>query len=411
MNQRRVVITGMGIISPLGIGIDEYWQSLSTGRSGVGPITQFDASGYKVRIAAEVKGFEPTDYVDRKSARRMDRFAQLSVAAAGRAAENAGLDVAADAENIGVLVASGIGGVKTFEKETAVLLEKGPDRISPFFIPMEIANMASAQVSIHLGARGPVSTVCTACSAAANAIGDAFEIVKRGAADVMLTGGSEASISPVGIAAFAQMGALSARNDEPERASRPFDSGRDGFVMGEGSAILVLEERERALARGARILAEVVGYGMTADAFHMSLPEPSGENQARAMLAALQEAGLKPADIDYINAHGTSTPPGDRIETLSIKLALGDHAGKVAVSSTKSMMGHCLGASGALEAAACVLAIDNGMIPPTINLDNPDPECDLDYVPNHARSQQIEVAASNSFGFGGHNVTLIFRAV
>ncbi len=411
MNQRRVVITGMGIISPLGIGIDEYWQSLSTGRSGVGPITQFDASGYKVRIAAEVKDFEPTDYVDRKSARRMDRFAQLSVAAAGRAAENAGLDVAADAENIGVLVASGIGGVKTFEKETAVLLEKGPDRISPFFIPMEIANMASAQVSIHLGARGPVSTVCTACSAAANAIGDAFEIVKRGAADVMLTGGSEASISPVGIAAFAQMGALSARNDEPERASRPFDSGRDGFVMGEGSAILVLEERERALARGARILAEVVGYGMTADAFHMSLPEPSGENQARAMLAALQEAGLKPADIDYINAHGTSTPPGDRIETLSIKLALGDHAGQVAVSSTKSMMGHCLGASGALEAAACVLAIDNGVIPPTINLDNPDPECDLDYVPNHARSQQIEVAASNSFGFGGHNVTLIFRAV
>ncbi len=411
MNQRRVVITGMGIISPLGIGIDEYWQSLSTGRSGVGPITQFDASGYKVRIAAEVKDFEPTDYVDRKSARRMDRFAQLSVAAAGRAAENAGLDVAADAENIGVLVASGIGGVKTFEKETAVLLEKGPDRISPFFIPMEIANMASAQVSIHLGARGPVSTVCTACSAAANAIGDAFEIVKRGAADVMLTGGSEASISPVGIAAFAQMGALSARNDEPERASRPFDSGRDGFVMGEGSAILVLEERERALARGARVLAEVVGYGMTADAFHMSLPEPSGENQARAMLAALQEAGLKPADIDYINAHGTSTPPGDRIETLSIKQALGDHAGKVAVSSTKSMMGHCLGASGALEAAACVLAIDNGVIPPTINLDNPDPECDLDYVPNHARSQQIEVAASNSFGFGGHNVTLIFRAV
>ena len=411
MNQRRVVITGMGIISPLGIGVDEYWQSLSTGRSGVGPITQFDASGYKVRIAAEVKDFEPTDYVDRKSARRMDRFAQLSVAAAGRAAENAGLDVAADAENIGVLVASGIGGVKTFEKETAVLLEKGPDRISPFFIPMEIANMASAQVSIHLGARGPVSTVCTACSAAANAIGDAFEIVKRGAADVMLTGGSEASISPVGIAAFAQMGALSARNDEPERASRPFDSGRDGFVMGEGSAILVLEERERALARGARILAEVVGYGMTGDAFHMSLPEPSGENQARAVLAALKEAGLEPADIDYINAHGTSTPPGDRIETLSIKQALGDHAGKVAVISTKSMMGHCLGASGALEAAACVLAIDNGVIPPTINLDNPDPECDLDYVPNHARSQQIEVAASNSFGFGGHNVTLIFRAV
>ena len=411
LEQRRVVVTGMGIISPLGTGIDDFWSSLTAGRSGVGPITQFDASDYKVRIAAEVKGFEATDYVDRKSARRMDRFSQLSVAAASLAAENAGLDVAADAENIGVLVASGIGGVKTFEKETAVLLEKGPDRISPFFIPMEIANMASAQVSIHLGARGPVSTVCTACSAAANAIGDAFEIVKRGAADVMLTGGSEASISPVGIAAFAQMGALSARNDEPERASRPFDSGRDGFVMGEGSAILVLEERERALARGARILAEISGYGMSGDAFHISNPEPSGQNQARAMLAALREAGLEPGEIDYINAHGTSTPPGDRIETLSVKLALGDHASKVAVSSTKSMTGHCLGASGALEAAACVLAIDNGTIPPTINLDDPDPDCDLDYVPNEARRQRVGVAASNSFGFGGHNVTLVFQAV
>ena len=410
MSARRVVVTGMGIISPLGTGIEAYWDALTSGASGVGPITQFDASDYKVRIAAEVKGFEPTDYVDRKSARRMDRFAQLSVAAASMAVEHAGLDVAADAENIGVLVASGIGGVKTFEKETAVLLEKGPDRISPFFIPMEIANMASAQVSIHLGARGPVSTVCTACSAAANAIGDAFEIVKRGAAEVMLTGGSEASISPVGIAAFAQMGALSARNDEPEKASRPFDLERDGFVMGEGSAILVLEERERAVARGAKILAEVAGYGMTGDAFHMSLPEPSGENQARAMLAALREAGLEPAGIDYINAHGTSTPPGDTIETKSIKIALGDHARKVAISSTKSMMGHCLGASGALEAAVCILAIDRSAVPPTINLDNPDPECDLDYVPLRVREQQVRVAATNSFGFGGHNVTLLFRA-
>ncbi len=407
---RRVVVTGMGIVSPLGTGVAEYWSAVAAGRSGIGPITQFDTSGYNVRIAGEVKGFEPTDFIDRKSSRRMDRFAQLSVAAAALAAEHAGLDVAADAENIGVLVASGIGGVKTFEKETGVLLEKGPGRISPFFIPMEIANMASAQVSIHLGARGPVSTVCTACSAAANAIGDAFEIIKRGAADVMLAGGSEASISPVGIAAFSQMGALSMRNGEPERASRPFDLERDGFVMGEGSAILILEERERARSRGARIWAEISGYGMSGDAFHITNPEPSGENQARALLAALREAGLRPEDIGYINAHGTSTPPGDIIETRSIKIALGEHARKVAVSSTKSMMGHCLGASGALEAAACILAIENGIIPPTINLENPDPECDLDYVPNRAREQKVRVAVSNSFGFGGHNVTLVFQA-
>ncbi len=407
---RRVVVTGMGIISPLGTGVEEYWSALAAGRSGIGPITQFDTSGYKVRIAGEVKGFEPTDFIDRKSSRRMDRFAQLSVVAAAMAAEHAGLDVAADAENIGVLVASGIGGVKTFEKETGVLLEKGPDRISPFFIPMEIANMASAQVSIHLGARGPVSTTCTACSAAANAIGDAFEIIKRGAADVMLAGGSEASISPVSIAAFSQMGALSMRNGEPERASRPFDLERDGFVMGEGSAILILEERARALSRGARIWAEISGYGMSGDAFHITNPEPSGENQARALLAALREAGLRPEDVGYINAHGTSTPPGDTIETKSIKIALGEHAREIAVSSTKSMMGHCLGASGALEAAACILAIENDIIPPTINLENPDPECDLDYVPNRAREQKVRVAASNSFGFGGHNVTLVFQA-
>ncbi len=407
---RRVVVTGMGIVSPLGTGVEEYWDALAAGRSGVGPITQFNARGFKVRIAAEVEAFEPTDYVDRKSARRMDRFSQLSVAAALMAARHADLDVARDPERVGVLVASGIGGVKTFEKETAVLMEKGPDRISPFFIPMEIANMASAQVSMHLGARGPVSTVCTACSAAANAIGDAFEIIRRGAADVMLTGGSEAAVTPVGIAAFAQMGALSIRNDEPGKASRPFDLERDGFVMGEGSAILVLEERQRAVDRGARIWAEVAGYGMTGDAYHMSLPEPSGENQARAMLAALAEAGLKPADVDYINAHGTSTPPGDAIETKSIKIALGDHAGEVAISSTKSMMGHCLGASGALEAAACILAIDRGVVPPTINLDNPDPECDLDYIANASRRRQVKVAASNSFGFGGHNVTLVFKA-
>lgn len=410
MRGRRVVVTGMGIVSPLGTGVEEYWQSLIAGKSGVGRITQFDTDGFRVRIAAEVKDFDPTAYIDKKSARRMDRFAQLSVAAAKLAVADAAVDISADPYNVGTYIASGIGGVKTFERETGVLLNKGPDRVSPLFIPMEIANMASAQVSIELGARGPVSTVCTACAASSNAIGDAFEIVKRGAADVMLAGGSEAAITPVGIAAFAAMRALSERNDEPEKASRPFDLGRDGFVMGEGAAILVLEELERAEERGAKIYAEVAGYGMSGDAYHISAPEPSGEAQARAMTNALNEAGLDPSEVDYINAHGTSTPIGDEIETRVIKAALGDHAKRVAISSTKSMMGHCLGASGALEAAACILAIERGIVPPTINLENPDPECDLDYVPNQARKQEVRVAASNSFGFGGHNVTLVFRA-
>jgi 3-oxoacyl-[acyl-carrier-protein] synthase II len=400
----------MGIVSPLGTGVEEYWQSLVAGKSGVGHITQFDTDGFRVRIAAEVKDFDPTAYIDKKSARRMDRFAQLSVAAAKLAVADAAVDISADPYNVGTYIASGIGGVKTFERETGVLLNKGPDRVSPLFIPMEIANMASAQVSIELGARGPVSTVCTACAASSNAIGDAFEIIKRGAASVMLAGGSEAAITPVGIAAFAAMRALSERNDEPEKASRPFDLGRDGFVMGEGAAVLVLEELERAEERGAKIYAEVAGYGMSGDAYHISAPEPSGEAQARAMTNALNEAGLDPSQVDYINAHGTSTPIGDEIETRVIKAALGDHAKRVAISSTKSMMGHCLGASGALEAAACILAIERGIVPPTINLENPDPECDLDYVPNQARKQEVRVAASNSFGFGGHNVTLVFRA-
>ncbi|MBE0428534.1 MAG: beta-ketoacyl-ACP synthase II [Thermoleophilia bacterium] len=410
MSGRRVAITGIGVISPLGIGLETFWDALVSGRSGAGPITQFDASEFRVRIAAEVKDFDPAEWMEKKKARRMDRFAQYSVAAARMAVEDASLDVAGDAEKIGAMVASGIGGVKTFEKETGNLIRKGPDRVSPLFIPMEIANMASAQVSIELGVKGPVSTVCTACAAGNNAIGDAFEIVKRGAADVMLAGGSEASVSPVGIAAFAAMRALSERNDEPERASRPFDRDRDGFVMGEGAAILVLEEMERAKDRGARIYAEISGYGMSSDAYHISAPEPGGENAARAMTAALKEAQLSAADLDYINAHGTSTPLGDEIETRVIRTALGEHADRVAVSSTKSMTGHCLGAAGALEAAVCVLAIERGVIPPTINLDNPCPGCDLDYVPNQARERQVTVAASNSFGFGGHNVTLIFRA-
>lgn len=411
MQPRRVAVTGIGVISSLGIGLEDYWQALIAGKSGVGPITLFDASEYRVRIAAEVRGFDPTDYVDKKSARRMDRFSQFSVAAAKLAVDDSSLDIAADPDNIGVLVATGIGGLRTFEDETEVLITKGPNRISPLFIPMQIVNMASAQVSISLGTRGPLSTVCTACSAASNAIGDAFEIIRRGAADAMLAGGSEAAITRVGISSFASMRALSERNDEPERASRPFDRDRDGFVMGEGSAILVLEEMERARARGARIYAEVCGYGMSSDAYHISAPEPSGKHQARAMAAALAEAEIEPAEIDYINAHGTSTPLGDEIETRVIKTALGEHAAKVAISSTKSMIGHCLGASGALEAAASILAIDRGVIPPTINLENPDPECDLDYVPNQAREQQVRVAASNSFGFGGHNVTLVFRAL
>lgn len=411
MKARRVAVTGIGVISSIGTGIEDYWQALVAGTCGVATITHFDTTDYRVHIAAEVKGFDPTAYTDKKSARRMDRFAQFAVAAAKLAVEDGSLDVAADPENIGVLVASGIGGLQTFERETEVLLNKGPSRISPLFIPMQIVNMAAAQVSIVLGAKGPLSTVCTACSAASNAIGEAFEIIRRGAADVMLAGGSEATITPVGISSFAAMRALSERNDEPERASRPFDRDRDGFVMGEGSAILILEELERARARGAKIYAEVCGYGMSSDAYHISAPEPSGENQARAMTAALAEAEIQPSEIDYINAHGTSTQLGDEIETRVIKIALGEHADKVAISSTKSMIGHCLGASGALEAAASVLAIDRGMIPPTINLENPCPECDLDYVPNQARERQVRVAASNSFGFGGHNVTLVFRAL
>ncbi|MCL4474080.1 MAG: beta-ketoacyl-ACP synthase II [Actinobacteria bacterium] len=411
MSARRVAITGIGVVSPVGIGKEEYWQSLTAGRSGVDVITHFDATDFRVRIAAEVKGFDPLAYIDKKSVRRMDRFAQFAVAAAKMAVEDSGLDIASDPERIGAVVASGIGGLGTFEKEHEVLLTKGPDRISPLFIPMEIANMGAAQVSIMLGTKGPLSTTSTACSAAGNAIGDAFEIIKRGAADAMLAGGSEATITPVGIAAFASARTLSVRNDDPQRASRPFDRDRDGFVMGEGSAIIILEEMERAQARGARIYAEICGYGMSSDAYHITAPEGSGANQARAVTAALDEAGIQPSEVDYINAHGTSTPLGDEIETRVIKIALGEHARSVAISSTKSMIGHCLGASGALEAAATILTMDRGVIPPTINLDNPCPECDLDYVPGQAREKQVNVAASNSFGFGGHNVTLVFRAL
>lgn len=410
MSERRVVVTGMGVVSACGIGLDAYWGALKAGQSGVARITHFDSTDFRVHIAAEVKDFDPTVWIDKKRARRMDLFSQYAVAAARMAIEDAQLDVGADSDNIGALVASGIGGLETFERETANLLYKGPSRVSPLFIPMEISNMASAQVSIELGCRGPVLAVSSACASGNNAIGDAFELVKRGAADVMLAGGAEATVTPVGISSFASMRALSERNDEPEKASRPFDRDRDGFVMGEGSAILVLEEMERAEARGARIYAEISGYGMSADAYHISAPEPTGRNAARAIGISLAEAGLQPEDVDYINAHGTSTPLGDEIETRVIRTALGAHAEKVAISSTKSMTGHCLGAAGALEAVACVMTIDQGLIPPTINLDNPCSECDLDYVPNHARQREVKVAISNSFGFGGHNVTILFRA-
>jgi len=409
-NPRRVVVTGMGVVSPLGADIERFWSRLIAGQSGVGLIRNFDASSLPVRIAAEVREFDPLEYMDRRTQRRMDPFAQYALAAAIIAHEASGLDVGKEPERVGALVASGVGGLGTFEDQLHTLWTKGNDRMSPLFIPMMIPNMAAAQISLALGTKGPLSTVCTACAASTNAIGDAFEIIRRGEADAMFAGGSEAPVNNVGVTAFAAMRALSTRNDEPEKASRPFDLGRDGFVMGEGSGMLVIEEREHAERRGATIYAEVVGYGMSSDSFHLTLPDETGQSQARAMRMAIDEAGLDPSEVDYINAHGTSTPPGDVAETRVIKIALGeDNARKVAISSTKSMIGHVLGGSGALEAVISVLTIDRGVIPPTINLTEPDPECDLDFVPNVARPATVNVAASNSFGFGGHNATLVFR--
>ena len=407
---RRVVVTGMGVVSPLGCDIDRFWSRLIAGQSGVGLIRNFDASSLPVRIAAEVRDFDPLEYMDRRTQRRMDPFAQYALAAAILAHDDSKLDVSKEPEAIGAVVASGVGGLGTFEDQLHTLWTKGNDRMSPLFIPMMIPNMAAAQISLGLGTKGPLSTVCTACAASTNGIGDAFEIIRRGDAIAMFAGGSEAPVNNVGVTAFAAMRALSTRNDEPEKASRPFDRERDGFVMGEGAGIMVLEELEHAENRGATIYAEVVGYGMSSDAFHLTLPDETGHTQARAVRMAIDEAGIDPAEIDYINAHGTSTPPGDIAETRVIKIALGEeNARKVAISSTKSMIGHCLGGSGALEAITSVLTIDRGVIPPTINLDTADPECDLDYVPHTARPATVNVAASNSFGFGGHNATLIFR--
>jgi 3-oxoacyl-[acyl-carrier-protein] synthase II len=410
MDKRRVVITGVGAVTPVGNTADEFWAALLEGRSGIGPITRFDATGFPTRIAGELKGFDSLKYIDRKDDRKFDPFLKYAVACATMAVEDAALKTdSIDPTRFGVLVGSGIGGLETLLSNYEVLRTKGPDRVSPFFIPMLIVNMASGVVSMRLGAKGPNSSVVTACATGNHAIGDATKIIERGDADVMIAGGSEAIIIPLTIAGFCQMKAMSTRNDDPTRASRPFDAERDGFVCGEGGGLVVLEWLEHARRRGARIYAEVVGYGMTGDAHHMTAPDPEGDGAARAMAAALHDAGLEPSAVGYINAHGTSTPYNDKFETIAIKRVFGEHARKLAVSSTKSMTGHLLGAAGGIEAVATAFALYHGVLPPTINYEKPDPDCDLDYIPNQARKQEVEVALSNAFGFGGTNATLAFK--
>lgn len=406
--RKRVVITGLGCISPLGNDVDTMWANLLTGKSGVGPITHYDASGYRSRIAAEVKGFDGAALFGGREARRMDRYTQFAVAAAQQAVQDAGLHIHdGNRDRIGVIIGTGIGGLGTLFAQTQIFFERGPDRVSPFLVPMMLPDTAAGMTAIHLGVRGPNMAVVTACATGTNAVGEAAEMIRRGQADILLTGGSEASIVPIAMAALGVMTALSARNDQPQRASRPFDKDRDGFVMGEGSAVLVLESLESALARGARILAEVSGYGSTNDAYHISAPAENGAGAAECMRLALEDAGLSAADIDYINAHGTSTELNDKSETAAIKFVFGDQAYRTPVSSTKSMTGHLLGASGALEAAICVKVLQEKILPPTINYETPDPECDLDYVPNQCRPAQVEHILSNSFGFGGHNATIL----
>jgi 3-oxoacyl-[acyl-carrier-protein] synthase II len=407
---RRVVVTGIGLVSSLGIGTDANWVALAAGRSGIGTITKFDASQFATRIAGEVRGFDPLAFIEKKDVKKMDIFIQYAIAASQFAVDDARLEVTAElAPRVGVFIASGIGGFTTIEREHKALLDGGPRKISPFFIPSAIINLAAGQVSIRFGAKGPNSATCTACSASAHALGDAFEIIRRGTADVMIAGGSEAAITPMGIGGFGALRALSTRNDEPERASRPFDKDRDGFIVGEGAGVLILEEYERAKARGARIYAELVGYGMSADAYHITAPSEDGDGAFRVMRAAIESAGIATDKVDYINAHGTSTPQGDQLETLAIKRCFGDHAAEVAVSSTKSMTGHLLGAAGGLEAGITVLAVYNQCAPPTINLDHPDENCDLDYIPHKCRAVKIDYALSNSFGFGGTNAALLFK--
>jgi 3-oxoacyl-[acyl-carrier-protein] synthase II len=409
-NRRRVMVTGIGLVSSLGIGTEANWAGIRAGRSGVGAITKFDTTHFATRIAGEVKNFDPLTYVEKKDVKKMDIFIQYAIAASQHAMDDSGLTITPElSRRVGVFIASGIGGFTTIEREHKALLEGGPRKISPFFIPSAIINLAAGQVSIRFGARGPNSATCTACSASAHAIGDAFEIIKRGGAEVMIAGGSEAAITPMGIGGFGALRALSTRNDEPEKASRPFDRDRDGFIVGEGAGVLILEEYEFARARGARIYAELVGYGMSADAYHITAPSEDGDGAFRVMTEAIETAGVTTADVDYINAHGTSTPQGDALETLAINRCFGEHAKEIAVSSTKSMTGHLLGAAGGLEAGITVLAVYHQIAPPTVNLDHPDDNCNLDYVPHHSRPLAITYALSNSFGFGGTNAALLFK--
>ncbi|MGA2722435.1 MAG: beta-ketoacyl-ACP synthase II [Bryobacteraceae bacterium] len=407
---RRVVVTGVGLLTPLGLGTEATWEAARAGKSGIGRITQFDASAFSCRIAGEVKGFDPAAYIEKKEIKKMGRFIQFAIAAAEWALADSQLRITPEnAERVGVYIGSGIGGFEVIEREHRTLLEQGPRRISPFFIPATIVNLASGQVSMRSGAQGPNSATATACTTSAHSIGDSFRIIARGDADAMICGGTEACITPLGIGGFAAMRALSTRNHEPERASRPWDRDRDGFVVGEGAGILLLEELEAARQRGAHILAEIVGYGMSSDAYHVTAPPDDGGGAFRVMRNSLRDAGIEPNQVDYINAHGTSTEVGDRAETVAIKRAFGEHAYKLAVSSTKSMTGHLLGGAGGIEAGITVLAIRDQVAPPTINYENPDPLCDLDYVPNQARPMKIEYALSNSFGFGGTNGCLIFK--
>ena len=408
--RRRVVITGMGAVTPLGNDAETFWENLTAGKGGAAPITAFDPSEYAVHFACELKGFEPTQWIEHRKARRMDRFAQMIIAAARMAEQDSGVDIEGETERTGVSIATGIGGLQSFQDCYDQLLDRGPDRINPLAITAIIPNMGAAWVSMELGARGPLASECTACAASNMAIGDAMDAIRLGRADVMLAGGTEAGITKVGIGGFSAMRALSRRNDAPEEASRPFDAERDGFVMGEAGAIVVLEDLEHARARGAKVYAELVGYGLSSDAQHITEPDPTGRHPARAMTMALEDAGVSTDEIDYINAHGTSTPLGDASETRVIKIALGEEkARKTPISSTKGATGHCLGASGAIEAIACTLAVQRDVVPPTINYHVPDPECDLDYIPNEAREWKTDVALSNNFGFGGHNACLVIR--
>ncbi len=410
LERKRVVITGMGAITPIGNTLAEYWQGLLESKNGIGPVTAFDASAHASQIAGEVKGFDPLDYMDRKDAKRAARFAHFAIAASKQAIADAKLEITdLNAEQIGVMIGTGIGGIQVMEEQQEIYLTKGPSRCSPFMIPMMIANMAAGLTAIHTGAKGPNSCSVTACAAGSNAIGDAFRLVQNGYAQAMICGGTESAVTPLTFAGFSSMRAMSTRNDDPTHASRPFDKDRDGFVLGEGSGILILEELDHALSRGARIYAEIVGYGMSCDAYHMTGIAPGGEGAVRAIRHALKDGNLSPDEVSYVNAHGTSTPVNDPNETAAIKTVLGKHAYDITVSSTKSMTGHLLGGSGGIEGVAAVMAVANDKVPPTINLENPDPACDLDYVPGQSRAQKVTVALSNSFGFGGHNVTLAFR--